>query len=194
MTEYTIRPLQRSDREWVAHFLDDRWGTTQIVSRGKALYGHLLPGFIVERGSAAADEAEEAEEAADAEQAAVEAAEEPAEPQEVEYIGLITINVNIEANECEITTLDSLSEGSGIGSALVEAVENWAREYGIQRIWLITTNDNLAALKFWQKRDYELVAVHRNAIAQARRIKPQIPITGLNGIPIRDEIELEKHL
>jgi len=49
MTEYTIRPLERSDREWVAHFLDERWGTTQIVSLGKAVYGHLLPGFIAER-------------------------------------------------------------------------------------------------------------------------------------------------
>ena len=54
--------------------------------------------------------------------------------------------------------------------------------------------DNLTALAFWQKRGYELVAVHRNAIAAARRVKPQIPITGKNGIPIRDEIELEKRL
>ena len=49
MDEISIRPLERSDREWVAHFLDDSWGTTQIVSRGKALYGHLLPGFMAER-------------------------------------------------------------------------------------------------------------------------------------------------
>lgn len=162
MTDYQIRPLERSDREWVAHFLDDRWGTTQIVSRGKAVYGHLLPGFMAEK--AAGDEAEN--------------------------IGLIT--VNIIGKECEITTLDSLTEAAGVGTALVEAVEMWAEEADIQRLWLVTTNDNLAALKFWQKRGYHLVAVHRNAIAQSRRIKPQIPITGLNGITIRDEIELEK--
>ena len=35
MSEIIIRPLERADREWVAHFLDDRWGTTTIVSRGK---------------------------------------------------------------------------------------------------------------------------------------------------------------
>ena len=46
MTDFSIRPLERSDREWVAHFLDDRWGTTQIVSRRQAVYGHLLPGFM----------------------------------------------------------------------------------------------------------------------------------------------------
>ena len=73
-------------------------------------------------------------------------------------------------------------------------MEMWALEAEMQRLWLVTTNDNLAALKFWQKRGYRLVAVHRNAIAQARRIKPQIPITGQDGIPIRDEIELEKRL
>ncbi|MCY4062528.1 MAG: GNAT family N-acetyltransferase [Chloroflexi bacterium] len=171
MTAFTIRPLERADREWVAHFLDERWGTTQIVSRGKAVYGHLLPGFMAERGAGA--EAEEQEDEAKA-----------------ENIGLITVHIG--ERDCEITTLDSLDESMGVGSALVEAVEEWAREVGIKRLWLVTTNDNLEALKFWQKRGYELVSVHRNAIADARRIKPQIPITGLNGITIRDEIELEK--
>ncbi len=173
MTAFTIRPLERADREWVAHFLDERWGTTQIVSRGKAVYGHLLPGFMAERSASAADDA-------------------PAEAVPVDKIGLITVHIG--EKECEITTLDSLDESVGVGSALVEAVEEWAREAGLKRLWLITTNDNLDALKFWQKRGYELVSVHRNAIAVARRIKPQIPITGLHGITIRDEIELEKLL
>jgi GNAT superfamily N-acetyltransferase len=171
MTDLNIRPLERSDREWVAHFLDERWGTTQIVSRGKAVYGHLLPGFMAERICAAATEEEEGT---------------------AEKLGLITVHIG--DSECEITTLDSLSESVGVGTALVEAVENWAGEAGLERLWLVTTNDNLAALKFWQKRGYELVTVHRNAIAAARRIKPQIPITGLDGIIIRDEIELEKRL
>ena len=172
MTAFTVRPLERSDREWVAHFLDERWGTTQIVSRGKAVYGHLLPGFMAARGAAEVEE-----DVSEGDTLA-------------ENIGLITVHIG--EKECEITTLDSLDESMGVGSALVEAVENWAREAGIKRLWLVTTNDNLEALKFWQKRGYELVSVHRNAIADARRIKPQIPITGLNGITIRDEIELEK--
>ena len=172
MAEYIIRPLERSDREWVAHFLDELWGTTQIVSRGKAVYGHLLPGFMAERPTDAPDN------------------EEPEEEPEAENIGLVTVHIG--ERECEITTLNSLTECVGVGSALVEAVENWARESGIERLWLVTTNDNLDALRFWQKRGYELVMIHRNAIADARRIKPQIPITGLHGITIRDEIELEK--
>ena len=179
MTGFNIRPLERSDREWVAHFLDDRWGTTQIVSRGKALYGHLLPGFMAERPvedtpDQSADDADDAAEA------------------QFENIGLITLDIG--ERECEITTLNSLAESIGVGTALVETVEEWAREAGIKRLWCVTTNDNLAALKFWQKRGYHLVTVHRNAIEIARRIKPQIPITGLEGITIRDEIELEKHI
>lgn len=171
MTDYQIRPLERSDREWVAHFLDKRWGTTQIVSKGKAVYGHLLPGFMAEWVKADGDESE---------------------PSQAENIGLLTVHIT--GKECEITTLDSLTEAAGVGTALVETLEMWALEAEMQRLWLVTTNDNLAALKFWQKRGYHLVAVHRNAIAQARRIKPQIPITGQDGIPIRDEIELEKRL
>ncbi len=179
MTEFHIRPLERSDREWVAHFLDERWGTTQIVSRGKSVYGHLLPGFMAERSAAEPELGTGEDGESDAETAA-------------ENIGLVTVHIG--DKECEITTLNSLTESAGVGSALVEAVENWAREAGIERLWLVTTNDNLAALKFWQRRGYELVTVHRNAIADARRIKPQIPITGLNGITIRDEIELEKKI
>ena len=172
MSAFTIRPLERADREWVAHFLDERWGTTQIVSRGRAVYGHLLPGFMAERSADLETDA-------------------PQDMAPAENIGLITVHIG--DKDCEITTLDSLDEAMGVGSALVGAVEEWAREAGIKRLWLVTTNDNLDALKFWQKRGYELVSVHRNAIAEARRIKPQIPITGLNGITIRDEIELEKN-
>ena len=75
MTDFNIRPLERSDREWVAHFLDESWGTTQIVSRGKAVYGHLLPGFMAERNMVPAEDDAEPEE------------------DEVENIGLITVHI-----------------------------------------------------------------------------------------------------
>jgi hypothetical protein len=58
-------------------------------------------------------------------------------------------------------------------------------------MWLITTNDNMAALRFWQKRGFMLVAVYTNALEQSRKLKPEIPLIGLDGIPLRDEIELE---
>ena len=103
--------------------------------------------------------------------------------------GLVTFHVASDA--CEIITLDSLSEGRGIGTALIEAVRAAADAAGCWRLWLITTNDNLHALGFYQKRGFRLVALHPGAVDAARMLKPEIPLLGNDGIPIRDEIELE---
>ena len=106
-----------------------------------------------------------------------------------EPIGLITYQIIERA--CQIVTLDSLREGQGIGTALIDAVKAVSKQSGCIRLGLITTNDNLNALRFYQKRGFELVALHRKAIEQSRQIKPQIPLIGQHGIPLRDEIELE---
>lgn len=104
-------------------------------------------------------------------------------------VGLITYQV--ESNSCEIVTLNSIQSNRGVGSALINTVVEHARQLKCERLWLITTNDNLNALRFYQKRGMVLVAVHRNAAEQARKLKPQIPLIGEHGIPLRDEIELE---
>ncbi len=106
-----------------------------------------------------------------------------------EPVGLVTYSIHDE--ECEMVSLDSLMEGIGIGSALVGAAARKAKERGCRRLWLITTNDNLDAVYFYQKRGFHLVAVHRNALEETRRLKPGLPMTGIDGIPLRDEIELE---
>ncbi len=103
--------------------------------------------------------------------------------------GLVTYN--IVGKNCEITTMNSLKENIGIGSALLDAVKDAAKKQGCKLLWLITSNDNTHALKFYQKYGLKLVAVHRDAIAKSRRLKPEIPLTGKDGIEIRDEIELE---
>ncbi len=109
--------------------------------------------------------------------------------QEKDKVGLITYH--IEGNSCEIVSLDSLQPSTGIGTAFIEAVKQVARQAGCARLWLITTNDNLNALRFYQKRGFVLVAVRPNALEASRKIKPQIPLIGNDGIPLRDEIELE---
>ncbi len=106
--------------------------------------------------------------------------------------GLITYD--IVGDRCEIVTMNSLIENQGIGSALVEAVRVTANKARCRRLWLITTNDNTEALRFWQKRNFKLAAVYPDAVEQSRRIKPEIPLTGNDGIPISDEIELETTL
>jgi RimJ/RimL family protein N-acetyltransferase len=81
-----------------------------------------------------------------------------------------------------------------VGTALVDAVAEAARAAGAVRLWLVTTNDNLRALRFYQRYGFDLVAVHRDAIARSRALKPSIPRIGLGGIPIRHELELELDL
>jgi len=107
-------------------------------------------------------------------------------------VGLATYS--IEGDACELVTLDAVRRGEGIGTALLAAVANAAGTAGCRRLWLITTNDNLDALAFYQKRGMRLVAVHRDAIARSRALKPSIPMVAPNGIPIRDELELEMRL
>ncbi|MBN2472383.1 MAG: GNAT family N-acetyltransferase [Anaerolineae bacterium] len=105
-----------------------------------------------------------------------------------EVAGLVT--TRIAGDACEIVSLDSLHEGRGIGSALIAAVVAAARAAGCRRVWLVTTNDNLHALGFYQRRGFRLVAVHPGAVDAARKIKPQIPLIGLDNIPLHDELEL----
>lgn len=111
---------------------------------------------------------------------------------ENEWIGLLTFFIR--DDECEITSLNSLRENRGIGTALINEALAEARNQNRKRIFFITTNDNLNALGFYQKRGFELVAVYRGAINESRKIKPGIPLIGNDGIPIRDEIEMEMSL
>jgi ribosomal protein S18 acetylase RimI-like enzyme len=107
-----------------------------------------------------------------------------------EGMGLITYR--IEGKECEIVTLNSLEEGIGVGTSLITAVTNAAVNKSCRRVWLITSNDNMDAVMFYQKRGFRLVAIHRDAITEARKkLKPEIPLYGIESIPIRDEIEME---
>jgi ribosomal protein S18 acetylase RimI-like enzyme len=106
--------------------------------------------------------------------------------------GLITYN--IENSECEIVSLDSFLENKGIGISLIDAVVGIARLKNCSRVWLITTNDNTHAIRFYQKRGFRLSNIYLNAIAKSREIKPQIPLLGLDDIPIEHEIEFEKRL
>jgi ribosomal protein S18 acetylase RimI-like enzyme len=106
-----------------------------------------------------------------------------------ECVGEITYT--LADGDCEIVSLDSVREGQGLGTKLIHAVVEEARSQSCRRVFLITTNDNLNALGFYQKRGFELVRIHRGAVNEARKIKPSIPLIGMNKIPLRDEIELE---
>jgi GNAT superfamily N-acetyltransferase len=104
-------------------------------------------------------------------------------------VGLLTYDIS--NRECEVVTINSTSERLGIGSGLLEAVRKVAISAQCKRLWLITTNDNTRALRFYQKRGFLLAALYHNQLEKSRLIKPEIPALGMDGIPLRDEIELE---
>jgi L-aminopeptidase/D-esterase-like protein/N-acetylglutamate synthase-like GNAT family acetyltransferase len=106
--------------------------------------------------------------------------------------GLVTLHA--QGQHCEVVTLNSIVEHAGNGSALMAAAEQYARDHGCTRLWLITTNDNTHALRFYQRLGMRIAAVRLGAVDAARALKPEIPLTGNDGIGIHDEIELEKLL
>jgi len=99
--------------------------------------------------------------------------------------------IRVEDDELEVAALESLVEGRGIGRALLEAVQAHTGELGLRRAWLIRTNDNLHAAGFYQRCGWEWVALHRDAVIEGRRLKPEIPEIGARGIAIRHELEFE---
>ena len=107
-------------------------------------------------------------------------------------VGLLLYQMG--AGEFEVVALLSLQERAGVASHLLGQAEQMARGAGCRRLWLVTTNDNLSAIAFYQARGWRQVAIRRGAVAAARRLKPEIPEFGTNGLPKEDEIEFELDL
>ncbi len=160
MNDFLVKPIQGSDRNWVAAFIKSHWGSEIVVTKGRVTRPAELDGLAVFKRE--------------------------------ERLGLLTYR--IDGRDCEIVTVDSAAKGAGIGTALIEAAKKVAKTKGCKRLWLITTNDNLDALGFYQKRGFRLVALYPNALEASRKLKPEISLKAANGIPMRDELELELEL
>ena len=91
----------------------------------------------------------------------------------------------------ELVLLLTTERRGGVATALVEHLLAEARSAGAERVWVVTTNDNLGALAFYQRRGFRLVALRPGAVDEARAtLKPEIPATGADDLPVRDELEL----
>jgi ribosomal protein S18 acetylase RimI-like enzyme len=86
---------------------------------------------------------------------------------------------------------DPLWQRSGVGGYLLAEAQLLAKRQGLSRLVAATSNDNLPALYFYQRHGFRLIDVARDAFAQHLET-PQAP--GFAGIPIRDEIRMEKSL
>ena len=65
--------------------------------------------------------------------------------------------------------------------------------FNVPVVWTVSGSDpkKFSAIRFYQRRGTRLVALHRGAIDESRKLKPEMPDVGIDGIPLRDEIELE---
>lgn len=106
-----------------------------------------------------------------------------------DIVGLLTYTVH--ERVCEITSLDSLIEGKGIGTSLINKVIYIAKERNCEKIIAVTTNDNINAIRFYQKRGFDMAHLYHNALDISRKMKPSIPFIGDNEIPLKHEIEFE---
>jgi GNAT superfamily N-acetyltransferase len=95
-----------------------------------------------------------------------------------------------EGPPAELLLLQALRAEHGMGTALLDALVTHLRGRGATELRVMTTNDNTSALRFYQRRGFRLKELRPGAVDEARRLKPQIPRYGANGIPMRDEIEL----
>ncbi|HEY2907490.1 MAG TPA: GNAT family N-acetyltransferase [Vicinamibacterales bacterium] len=85
---------------------------------------------------------------------------------------------------------DPMWQRSGVGGHLVAEAELLANRLSLARIVVATTNDNLPALYFYQRRGYRLTALVVDSITAHTREA----FAGFAGIPVRDEVRLEKRL
>jgi peroxiredoxin/N-acetylglutamate synthase-like GNAT family acetyltransferase len=138
------------------------WHATAIWSRGVTFHADRLHTFVARRGG--------------------------------EWAGHVTLAFEkdgADAGCCEVITLAAKESAGGVGSRLLEAAEDEARLRGCERVYLTTTNDNLRAIEFYQKRGWRLAALHKASMDRCREAGKHVPMLGLNGIPLRDELELE---
>ena len=103
--------------------------------------------------------------------------------------GLLTYAIDDDG--LEVVTIHAETPGLGVGRALMDAARAKALESGVRRMWLITTNDNSRAFRFYQQWGMDLAALHHDGVTRSRALKPSIPLTGNDHVPIRHELEFE---
>src|SRR5687767_2690008 len=86
---------------------------------------------------------------------------------------------------------DPMWQRSGVGGYLVAEAELLARRLKIPRVIVSMTNDNLPSLYFYQRRGYFVSEWIPNGAA---KLATSASLIGFGGIPIRDEVRLEKSI
>ncbi|MGE5243653.1 MAG: GNAT family N-acetyltransferase [Betaproteobacteria bacterium] len=85
---------------------------------------------------------------------------------------------------------DPMWQRSGVGGHLVAEAELLARRLQLPRVVVATTNDNLPSLYFYQRRGYRLTGLVPESVIE----HTGQDAAGFAGIPVRDEIRMEKRI
>jgi ribosomal protein S18 acetylase RimI-like enzyme len=107
-------------------------------------------------------------------------------------VGLLTFD--LADGVLEIVTVDAFRRHEGIGTALMLAAVERAHAAACAVVRVTTTNDNEPAIGFYEHLGFRVVEVREGAITEARKLKPSIPMVGVAGRPIVDEVLLELRL
>lgn len=108
-------------------------------------------------------------------------------------VGCLTYSEDLGDDALTLVMLNILPgyNGRGGGRALLAVAETLAREKGLGRLRVATSNDNLLGLYFYQRAGFVITGVKVNAI---KADSDGDDLQGFAGIPIRDEIQLERLL
>ncbi len=107
-----------------------------------------------------------------------------------EVAGALAYRLLDDALQILALATDPMWQRTGVGGYLVAEAELLARRKQLARMRFWTTNDNLPSLYFYQRRGYHIAELVPGAFV--RSSCPGTP--GFGGIPVRDEIRLEKSL
>ncbi|MEW5983897.1 MAG: GNAT family N-acetyltransferase [Acidobacteriota bacterium] len=108
-----------------------------------------------------------------------------------ELAGALAYRLRGDAVQIVALATDPTWQRSGVGGHLVAEAELLARRLQLSRIVVATTNDNLPSLYFYQRRGYFITEVIAGALTPHN---PEPDNRGFGGIPVRDEVRLEKRL
>ena len=81
-------------------------------------------------------------------------------------------------------------QSSGVARSLIEKVEVEAKKLQKKKLLVSTSNDDLPALAFCQSLGFQIYEVKPNVIAE----KHGEVMEGIGGLPVRDELRLQKIL
>lgn len=110
-----------------------------------------------------------------------------------EVVGLLSYVPEREWDALNIVALNLLPayQGRGGAAALLGALEGVARQERVRRLIVATSNDNSPALTFYQQHGFHVTGIEVGNIVPDNGDEVEI---GVCGVPVRDEIQLEKRL